>query len=286
MSSTQATTSTVTSKDGSTLAVDTFGDRPGPPVVLIGGAFNDRSTVKALAEELAPHIRVVTYDRRGRVDSSDKSTEFEVQNEIDDVAAVIEAAGGRAFLFGHSSGAILALEATIRGLPVDRVAVYEPPYRGDPDLPYPPIEVLEGIKALVAAGDRNGAAEYFLGRILGVPEQGVVGMRHGKGWDFLADKALTLPYDVLLARPWEMADLDRLGRIAVPVLAMYGDETWPMLMAGTKAVAAGVAGTELVVVPGEDHGVLAHPGAIAPDMLRFFGTGAGAGADSATGDGA
>lgn len=264
------TTAHVTSKDGSTLAVDTAGAAEGTPVVLIGGAFNDRSTVAALAAQLAPHLPVVTYDRRGRAGSDDKSTDYEVQNEIDDLAAVIEHAGGRVFLVGHSSGAILTLEAAVRGLPVAALAVYEPPFRADPDLPYPSAETYEELKALVAAGDNDGAAEYFLSRMLGIPEQGVIGMRHGNGWPFLAGNAATLPYDVLVSAPWDLVDRDRLAGIAVPVLAMYGDRTAPNLIAGTRAVADSVAGAELVVVPGEDHGVLQRPTAIAPRIVEFF----------------
>ena len=263
-------TSKVTSPDGSTIAVDRIGDAPGTPVVLIGGAFNDRSTVAALAGRLAADLPVVTYDRRGRGGSDDRSTDFEVRNEIDDLAAVIEHVGGRAFLFGHSSGAVLVLEAAMRGLPVAGLAVYEPPFRADPDLPYPGPETLDDLKALVAAGDADGAAEYFLRRCLGLTEQGVVGMRHGKGWPFLVGTATTLPYDVLVSTPWELVDRERLAGIGVPVLALYGERTAPSLAAGTRAVSDSVAGAELVVVPGEDHGVLQRPGAIAPRLVEFF----------------
>jgi pimeloyl-ACP methyl ester carboxylesterase len=263
------TTSYATSKDGTTLAVDTIGT--GSPVVLIGGAFNDRTTVAALADTLAPHHTVVTYDRRGRSGSTDHSDEFRVQNEIDDIAAVIAHVGGRAALFGHSSGAILAIEAALHGLPVDRIAVYEPPYRADPDLPHPPASSLEEIKALVVAKDGDGAAEYFLTTMIGVPPQGVAMMRAGDEWPFLTDKALTLPYDVLVARPWELVDRGRLATVGVPVLALYGDRTSPGLAAGSRAVAESVPNAELVVIPGEDHGVLAHPEKIEPALTKFFG---------------
>jgi pimeloyl-ACP methyl ester carboxylesterase len=263
-------TENVTSKDGTTLAVDTVGGHAGTPVVLIGGAFNDRSTVAALAAELAPHRRVLTYDRRGRGGSDDRSAGFAVGNEVDDVAAVIAHAGGRAFVFGHSSGAILALEAALGGLPVAGVVAYEPPYRTDPDLPHAGPEVLDGIKALVAAGDRDGAAAYFLGPVCLVPGPGVEAMRNGGGWEFLKDKALTLPYDVILAQPWELVDRERLAALAVPVLAISGDRSEPALIAGARTVGETVPGAGLLVVAGEDHGVLARPAHIAPAMVEFF----------------
>lgn len=264
------TTTHITSQDGTTLAVDTVG--AGPVVVLVGGAFNDRGTVAALAAALAPDFTAVTYDRRGRAGSDDKAITvglgFQVQNEIDDLAAVVEHAGGHAALFGHSSGAILVLEAAMRGLPVDRVAVYEPPYRAAPDLPHSPADLLDRITALADKGDREGAATLFLTEAIGVPQQMLAGMKQGPGWPFMLDKALTLPYDVALAQPW--ADRDRLASLDKPVLAVYGDRTAPGLRAGTKVVAETVPGAQLVVLPGEDHGVLQNPGALVPPLREFY----------------
>ncbi|NUR61932.1 MAG: alpha/beta hydrolase [Catenulispora sp.] len=269
---TSPVTSHVTSKDGTTIAVDSVGT--GPAVILIGGAFNDRSTVAGLAAALAPQFTAVTYDRRGRVDSDDRAVAagggYDVQNEVDDIAAVIGHLGGPASLFGHSSGAILALEAALRGLPVDSVAVYEPPYRADPELPHPPAEVRERMIALVEKGDRDGAASLFVGDIMGLPPAAVAGMKQGPEWEFLCDKALALPYDLELSRPWEMADCERLATLDKPVLAVYGDQTAPGLMAGTKMVAETVPGARLVVLPGEDHSVLRNPEALAPSLREFY----------------
>ncbi|GAA1989708.1 alpha/beta hydrolase [Catenulispora subtropica] len=266
------TTTHVTSQDGTTIAVDTVGQ--GPTVILVGGAFNDRSTVAALAGALASSFTAVTYDRRGRVESDDKAIEdglgFHVQNEIDDLAAVIEHVGGHAALFGHSSGGILVLEAALRGLPVDAVAVYETPYRADPDLPHAPADILDRLTEAALKGDREGAASLFLGEAMGTPPEGLEAMKQGPGWDFLLDKALTLPYDMLLSRPWEMVDRDRLAGLDKPVLAVYGDRTYPGLIAGTKAVAEAVPGAELVVLPGEDHGVLGNPEALVPSLRAFY----------------
>lgn len=261
-------TATITSKDGTTLAVDTIGQ--GAPVILVGGAFNDRSTVAGLGAELTSAFTVVTYDRRGRGASDDKGDDYSVANEVDDLAAVIEHAGGRASLFGHSSGAVLVLEAAMRGLPVDRVAVYEPPYCADENQPRPPADIYDRLKERVAAGDRDGAAELFLGEAVGVPGEMIAGMKAGDGWAFLADKAPSLPYDVLVSAPWQVMPYERLAGIGVPVLAIYGDRTAPNLAAGTEAVAATVPGAELTVMPGEDHAVLQRPAALARILTTFF----------------
>ena len=116
---------TVTSSDGTTIAYDRSGE--GPPLVLIGGALSDRAAAGSLAEALAPRLTAIAYDRRGRGDSGDTAP-YAVEREIEDLEAIVAEAGGSAFVFGHSSGAALALEAAARGLPVTKLALYEPPF--------------------------------------------------------------------------------------------------------------------------------------------------------------
>ncbi|MEY9871553.1 hypothetical protein ABH931_001026 [Streptacidiphilus sp. MAP12-33] len=261
-------TAHVTSRDGTALAVDTFGH--GAPVVLIGGAFNDRSTVAALGAELAPHFTVVSYDRRRRGSSGDRAEDYRIAAELDDLAAVLAHVGGRAAVFGHSSGATLALDAAAAGLPVDRLAVYEPSFCADPALPRPAADVYDRLRALVVAGEREAATELFLGEVIGLPEEAVAGLRKGDGWPFLVDKAPSLPYDLLLSEPWRVLPPERIAGVRVPTLAAFGDGTSPWLSAATRAVASTVPGAELHVLPGEDHGILQRPQALAPLLVTFF----------------
>ena len=116
---------TVQSRDGTTIAFDRFGD--GPPLILVLGALCDRSAARTLAEVLAGDFAVLTYDRRGRGGSGD-TLPYAVEREIEDLDALISETGAAPFVFGHSSGAVLALEAAASGLPIARLVVYEPPY--------------------------------------------------------------------------------------------------------------------------------------------------------------
>jgi pimeloyl-ACP methyl ester carboxylesterase len=120
----------VQSTDGTMIAVDNSGQ--GPALVLITGAFTDRSSTKSLAGGLAERYTVYEYDRRGRGDS-DEGGAYAIEREIEDLAAVIDAAGGSAYGFGHSSGGALALEAAGRGVPLRAVVAYEPPYTTGPN---------------------------------------------------------------------------------------------------------------------------------------------------------
>ena len=117
----------VISKDGTRIALARSGS--GPALILVDGALCSRAFGPSpkLAPLLAPHFTVYTYDRRGRGESGDTEP-YSPHRELEDLAALIEAAGGQAFLLGLSSGGALALHAAASGLPVARVFAYEPPY--------------------------------------------------------------------------------------------------------------------------------------------------------------
>ena len=115
---------TTTSKDGTTIAFDRLGE--GPAVVLIGGGPGDRTSNAPLAELLADRFSVLNYDRRGRGESGD-APDWTPDREYEDLAAVIAEAGGSAALIGNSGTGNIALEAAARGLPVTRLALWEPP---------------------------------------------------------------------------------------------------------------------------------------------------------------
>src|SRR5512135_3093488 len=97
----------VTSRDGTAIAFDKTGQ--GPAIILVGGALSDRSAAVSLAPLLVPYFTAFAYDRRGRGDSGD-TPPYAVEREVEDIHALVKEAGGLAFAYGHSSGAVLALE--------------------------------------------------------------------------------------------------------------------------------------------------------------------------------
>src|SRR5918992_2229810 len=149
----------VTSKDGTSIAYDREGS--GPAVILVGGAFVDRSENASLATELARLFTVYNYDRRGRGDSGD-TLPYAVEREIEDIEALIAEAGGSAHLYGISSGGALALEAAAAGIAIEELAVYEVPYNMADDGPKRHREYAEQLEAFLAEGRRGDAAELFM----------------------------------------------------------------------------------------------------------------------------
>jgi pimeloyl-ACP methyl ester carboxylesterase len=260
---------TITSPDGTKLAVDRAG--AGPAVVLVGGAFNDRSTVSGVAAALAPDFTTFAYDRRGRGDSTNHDTSFSVDREFEDLAAVIDYAGGSARVFGHSSGAVLVLEAAHRGLPIDRLAVYEPPFiTADAARPRPAADFHDRVRAAVEAGDRDEAVALFQTEGVGLPPEMIEGMRASDVWGWLTALAHTLPYDVGLFDTDHGIPADRLATITAPTLAITGSNTFPFIIGATAQVAAAIPGARFETLEGEDHGVLQHPKALRPLLASFF----------------
>jgi pimeloyl-ACP methyl ester carboxylesterase len=262
-----STFETVASADGTTIAFERRGQ--GPPLVLVGGAFSNRATHSGLADVLAPHFNVVVYDRRGRGDSGDAPT-YAVGREVDDLTALIGELGGRASVFGHSSGAILALEAARVGAPVDRVVAYEPPFIAD-GFTRPGADLAERLRDLVGQGRRDDAVALFQTEAIGMPEQAVQGSRGTPMWAGLVAVAPTLPYDVEITGPGNVIPAERLAQIRVPTLVIAGTASMPWMLPGTRAAAAAIPGARHVTLEGEDHGTpWSHPGVLVPVLLDFL----------------
>jgi pimeloyl-ACP methyl ester carboxylesterase len=258
---------TVRSADGTTIAVERAGE--GPPVILAGGAFNDRTAVAGLAAVLSADFTAVTYDRRGRGASGD-SDSYAAEREIEDLAAVISYAGGPPGVFGHSSGAVLALEAAARGVEVGKVAAYEPTWVIEGTRPRPGDDLADRVRALLDEGDRDGAVALFQAEAVCLPGEIIDGMRGSPMWGWFTGLAHTLPYDVILCGPGMRLPAGRLAGITAPVLAIGGGASPPWLPAAARAAADTVPGARYATLDGQDHGVLQQPAALGPLLTSYF----------------
>jgi pimeloyl-ACP methyl ester carboxylesterase len=240
----------IQSKDGTTIAFDQLGE--GPPVVLVAGASCDRSIDSTIAEELARHFTVLNYDRRGRGDSGD-TLPFAVGREIDDIDALLAAAGGSATVVGLSSGAALAAEAAATGLSINALVMWEPPYSSDPDGQRQAREYAQELTALLAADRRGDALALFMRRV-GLPEEMIAGMRQSPYWQLGEGLAPTLAYDAAVMGDGTVPG-DRFARIQVPTLVLAGSASPDWLRHAAAEVAATIPGARHDILDGQDHNV-------------------------------
>ena len=120
------------------------------------GAFTDRSYYVPLATALSPDFTVITYDRRGRGDSTDTAP-YAVEREIEDLAALREATGA-IYASADSSGVMVLLRAGAAGVPFDKLAVMEPPFRVE-GAPPAPDRYLERLQEFINQRFERGLAQ-------------------------------------------------------------------------------------------------------------------------------
>jgi pimeloyl-ACP methyl ester carboxylesterase len=255
---------TVRSDDGTTIAFDRTGE--GPALVLVMGAFCDRHSTRSLTKLLAPEFTVYEYDRRGRGASGDTAP-YAVTREVEDLVAVVDAAGGAPFVFGHSSGAILALETAASGVPMMKLAAYEPPFIVDETREHPGADLGERLEALVFAGDRGDAAKLFLSEAVQVPPEVLPMIEAGPGWPGMTAIAHTLSYDVAVSNGNELP-ANRLANLHVPTLVLGGGNSPEWFQNSVRTVAATIPGAQHRYLEGQDHG--AADEALAPVLIDFF----------------
>jgi pimeloyl-ACP methyl ester carboxylesterase len=255
---------TVTSADGTTIAFDKLG--AGPPVILLAGAFCARSATAPLATVLQHHFTVLNCDRRGRGDSEDTAP-YAVQREIEDLDAVIAEAGGAAAVFGHSSGATLALTAAIHGSAITRLALYEPPFLVDGSRPPLPADFPARLAELIAAGARGDAVELYQTEGIGMPPDAVAQLRTAPIRPGLEAIAHTLVYDATIVGDL-VPPFDAIAAVSVPTLVIDGDQSPPMLRTAARAVANALPNGRSCTLVGQTHHV--DPEATAAKLLPFL----------------
>ncbi|HVB94233.1 MAG TPA: alpha/beta hydrolase [Acidimicrobiales bacterium] len=252
------------SADGTTIAFDRSGE--GPALILVSGALSDGSTGIPLADRLAPTFTVYRYDRRGRGSSGDTSP-YAAEREIEDLGAVIAEAGGSARVFGHSSGAALALEAAARKLPIAKLAVYEPPYVLGSDRPLPAPDLAARLHDLVSTGQRGEAVTLFMVEGVGMPPEMAAGMASSPVWPPMEALAHTIPYDVAIVANYAVP-AERLATIRIPTLAIDGGASPDWARHAVREVASIIPGARHLTLGGQTH--IADVQVLAPVLAEFL----------------
>jgi pimeloyl-ACP methyl ester carboxylesterase len=258
----------VFSKDGTAIAFNRVGD--GPPVILVDGALCYRAfgSSRPLAKLLAQHFTVFTYDRRGRGDSDDTAP-YAVEREVEDIEALVNEAGGAAFIWGTSSGAVLALEATNRLTGIKKVALYEAPFIVDDSHPTTQDDWVR-INEAVAANRRNDAVKFFM-KLLGLPAFFIALLRLTPVWSKLKAVAHTIPYDGAIVQDNQRGKplpANRWTSVTVPTLVMDGGKSPAWMRHANRSLANLLPNAQHRTLKRQTHMVKAE--AHAPTLVEFF----------------
>jgi len=225
--------------------------------------------MRPISDALAEHFEVFNYDRRGRGDSGD-TVPYSVEREIEDLRALIDEAGGRAHLYGHSSGAVLALRAAAAGVPVDRLVAHDPPFTPNPGGDPARVRYSTELERSLADAGRGDAVELFMG-LTGMPAEVIAAMRESPAWPGFEAIAPTLSYDSQV-----MGDRDcggaipiaMLERLRVPLLVLAGGAVDDWMKRAGALVAEHVSDGRYEEIPGAGHAV--QPEAYASMVVEFF----------------
>ncbi len=265
-------TSYVTSSDGTRIAFDCIGGH-GPPVVVVSGIFCDRQRTQQLAEQLAEQLAgqlsVINYDRRGRGESTDTAP-YAIEREVEDLRALIAQAGGTAALYGHSSGAGLALNAAAKGLPITRLVLHEPPYGPDDEESKRSAQELgENVRAALAGDRRADAIKLFMADS-GLPPEMVEAMA---GDPAMLALAATMPHDLEVMGDFSRGGTipeDLIRAIGVPTLVIAGGASPDFFRDTTARIAEILPNGKLTVLEGQDHDAPAD--VVVPVVAEFLAT--------------
>ncbi len=260
----------VTSKDGTRIGYSSVGS--GPALVLVDGALCWRASGPSgpLAAQLKDKFTVYTYDRRGRGESGD-TRPYAVEREVDDLAAVIDAAGGSAAVYGISSGAGVALAAaeSLGPQKVTKMVLYEFPIFTDGSRHVDP-SYASVMDELIASGDGAGAVKHFMKNGVGVPGFAIFMMQLMGVMKKMAPVAPTLAYDTRVVTPfWTYTPppRSRWSHATMPVLDIGGGKSPTWMQNAQVAVAAALPNATHKTLPGQNH--MVSPVAIAP-MIKDF----------------
>jgi pimeloyl-ACP methyl ester carboxylesterase len=252
----------VSSADGTRIGYRRSGE--GPPLVLVHGTTGAHWSFRFLVPTLVDRFTVYALDRRGRGESGDRS-DYAIEHEFEDVAAVVDSIDEPASLLGHSYGATVALGAALVAGNLHKLVLYE----AAPGMSVVPSEDLERIEDLVARDEREEALVHAL-RVFGLTPDELEQIRASPTWSARVAAAHTVAREV---RAEETCRFDpaRFRELATPVLLLLGEESPDWGREGTDRIRAIVPDARVAILRGQGHGaIMTAPELVAQEVARFL----------------
>ncbi len=257
---------TIRSRDGTRIAFERSGS--GSPLVVMHGTSADHTRWAPVLPALEQRFTVYAVDRRGRGGSGD-ATRYDIEREVEDIAAVVESIGRPTDLLGHSYGGICSLEAALRLSHLRRLIVYEPPIRtGDGEL-YPP-QVIAEMQALLKANQREAAVTIFLREVVGISPHEVEILRAASAWAGRIAAAHTILRELNSANAYQFQP-ERFSQFMTPTLLLLGNNSAPLFRAALELLGKSLPNSRLVEMAGQKHAVMnTAPELFVHEVVKFL----------------
>lgn len=231
---------TCLSADGTEITYEKDGS--GPPLILLHGGSGTRHSWDTLRPHLSDTATLIVPDRRGRGDSGD-SDEYDLEREVADLRAIVQAVDGTPTVFGHSFGGLVALAAAA-DLPIERLVLYEPAllvgdHRGD--------DLAARMEDQIEAGARRDAMRLFFEEAGGVTDVEQLPWWPEEARIHLVDTV------VRENRAVESYELPTKPEIAVPTLLLTGEYGPGFLRDGIFALDERLPESRVVELEGVGH---------------------------------
>jgi pimeloyl-ACP methyl ester carboxylesterase len=153
------------------------------------------------------------------------------------------------------------------GLPIDKLALWEPPFVLD-ESRRPPADQVEQYETMVAEGRRGDAVEYFMAKVVGMPPDFVAGARSQPWWAATEALAHTLAYDARIMGDYSLPT-ERAASVKVSTLVIAGGADFPWMRETAQTLAEALPEGQARILEGQGHDV--DPAAVAPALKEFFG---------------
>ena len=255
------------SQDNTPIAYETAGS--GPLLIIVTGALNTHNF--GVPGEMVPFLQdrftVLTYDRRGRGQSGN-TMPYSIEKEIEDLVALIDQHGGRAYLYGHSAGAALAL-FTAAKYPekVIKVAAYEPPLSGGWLERTMTNFLIRQIQKQVAQGKNLAVVVRFM-RFVGMDEQLIKDTLASEHGQTIIDMAGTIAYEADIQKASRAFLQERAPKLPMPILMLAGTKSFKTAPAIMTSFTHTIPKAESRLLEGQTHSV--EPEVISPILQDFF----------------
>ncbi len=218
----------------------------GPPMVLVHGTADDHTAWDLVAPRLAMRFEVYALDRRGRGASPWSGPVYAIEQEFDDIAAVVDSTGTPTWLVGHGYGADIAIGAALRTRNLAGLVLYEPA----PGIPTVDEPTLAEAERRIAAGDRDGALTLMLSTVLGLDDAAISRMRAAPGWATTLPMVETMPRELRAEEHWRPGGY---GDLVLPTLLLLGSASPEWARRWTSMAQSAIPNSRLQVLEGQGH---------------------------------